>query len=140
MTFLYMAHSGVRYLVLLSGLVALVVLLRGLVTGAAYGKPARISAASYAGLLSLQGILGIAMVIMGRWYGALMGHMAMMVLAIAAAQTLTGWGKRSPDAKRAHMLSLAGVVVSLLLIVGGIMAIGRHPLQSNAFQAVVAAE
>lgn len=136
MNVLYMAHSGIRFLVLLAALVALLVLGRGLASGALYTRNARIAAASFVGLLNLQGVLGVAMVIMGRWYPAVMGHMVMMVLAIAVAQTLTSWGKRSVDPKRAYTLSLAGVAVALLLILGGIMAIGRHPLQSNAFTAV----
>lgn len=134
MNFVYQAHSGVRYLVLLSAIVALVVLVRGAATGAPYGRAARIATASFVGFLNLQVLLGITLLVLGVWYPALIGHLAMMVLAVASAQVLTGWGKKETDPKRAHRLSLAGVAVALLLILGGIAAIGRHPLESRAIQ------
>jgi hypothetical protein len=133
MEFVYEAHSGVRYLVLLAGILAVLVLLRGLIAGAPYGKAARIASASFVGFVHLQILLGVTLVVLGRWYPALMGHLAMMLLAAAAAQLLTVWGKKALDANTAHKLSLAGVVVALLLIAGGIFAIGRSPLESRAF-------
>src|SRR5687768_4158760 len=133
MSFLYAAHSGLRYLVLLSALVALVVLVRGLSTGAPYGRPSRIASASFVGFLNLQGLLGIGMILMGVWYTALIGHITLMVLAIGAAQTLTAWAKKAEDSRQAHRYALAGVGLALLLVMAGIAAIGRHPLESRAF-------
>lgn len=134
MNAVYHAHSGLRYLVLLAALVALVVLVRGLTGGRPYDRTARIAAAAFTGLLHLQVLLGILLVVLGIWYPALMGHVTMMILAAAAAQILTVWGKKEADPKRGHTLSLAGVGVALLLILGGIAAIGRHPLESRAVQ------
>jgi len=132
MNFVYMAHSGLRYLVLLSGVVALLAPLRGMISKGPYDRTARIAAASFVGFANLQGLLGILLVVLRPFYGALMGHLVMMVLAIAAAQTLTSWGKKAAaDPARAYRLSLAGVVVALVLMIGGIMAIGRGPLQST---------
>lgn len=132
MNIVYMAHSGLRYLVLLSGLIALAVLLRGMLAKAPYDRTARIAAASFVGLANLQGLLGIVLVILRPFYPALMGHIVMMILALGAAQTLTSWGKKAAsEPERAYKLSLAGVVLALLLMVGAIMAIGRHPLQST---------
>jgi hypothetical protein len=138
MNFVYQAHSGVRYLVLLTGLIALLVLIRGLASGAQYGKAARISTASFIGFVHLQVLLGVAMVALGRFYPALIGHMAMMILAAAAGQLLTLWGRKALDAGTAHKLSLAGVVLALALIVGGIYAIGRTPITSRAFAPMTA--
>jgi hypothetical protein len=132
MNSIYYAHSGLRYLVLLSGVIALVVLLRGLLTGAAYGKASRISAASFMGFTQLQALLGVVVVLTRPWYAALIGHLAMMIVAIAAGQTLTSWAKRASDPKQAHRLAVAGVVVTLALMVAGIYAIGRHPFESQA--------
>lgn len=137
MNFLYMAHSGIRYLVLLAGVIAFVVLLRGLLSGAPYGRSARISTAAFSGFLNLQFLLGLAMVLMGRWYAALMGHLVLMVLAVAAAQLMSSWAKRNPEPRQAHRLALAGVGLALVLIVAGVAAIGRHPLENQAFVPLV---
>jgi hypothetical protein len=132
MNFVYLAHSGTRYLVLLSGLIAIVVLLRGMLAKGPYDRAARIAASSFAGLASLQGLLGIILVILRPFYPALMGHLVMMILAIAGVQTLTGWAKKAEsDPARAYRLAVAGVVLALVLMIGGILAIGRGPLQST---------
>lgn len=129
---LYHAHSGIRYLVLLAAVAALVLTARGLSGRAPYAGPVRGAVGAFVGLLHLQLLLGIGLVASGIWYPALMGHVVMMALAVAAAQLLSGWARRAPDAARAHRLALAAVAAALLLIVGGIAAIGRHPLQSRA--------
>lgn len=129
---LYHAHSGIRYLVLAAALAALVLVARGLSGRAPYSGAARAAVGAFVGLLHLQLLLGILLVVSGIWYPALMGHLVMMVLAVAAAQLLSGWARRAPDPARAYRLALAGVAVALLLIVAGIAAIGRHPLQSRA--------
>ncbi len=136
MNIVYYAHSGLRYLVLLSALVALVVLARGLSGRRPFDGAARTSTAIYTGAVHLQVALGILMVILGRWYPALMGHLTMMILAVAAVSVLGGWAKRAADAKQAYKYAFAGVAVSLLLILAGIAAIGRHPLQSRALDQI----
>jgi heme A synthase len=138
MNMVYYAHSGLRYLVLLSGIAAIVILARGLSGKRPYDRPARISTAVYTGSLHLQVVLGIIMVVLGRWYPALMGHLIMNLLAVGAATTLSGWARREADAQRGYKYALTGVVVSLLLLVGGIAAIGRHPFQSRALDQIEA--
>ena len=138
MNMVYYAHSGLRYLVLLAGIAAIVVLARGLSGKRPYDRPARISSAIYTGSLHLQVVLGIIMIVLGRWYPALMGHLIMNGLAVAVATTLSAWGRREADARRGYKYALAGVVVSLLLLAGGIAAIGRHPLQSRALEQIEA--
>ena len=123
MTALLHAHSGLRFLLLLLGAVNLVVLLGGLATKTPYGKLHRILAASFVGMMHLQVLIGLALVAMGRWYPALIGHLAMMMLATFLAQLAMAVNKKRPTP--GLQLPLAGVVVSLLLIFGGVMAIGR---------------
>ncbi|HLL84995.1 MAG TPA: hypothetical protein VK420_20160, partial [Longimicrobium sp.] len=94
MNMVYYAHSGLRYLVLLAAIAAIVILARGLSGKRPYDRPARISSAIYTGSLHLQVVLGIIMVVLGRWYPALMGHLIMNLLAVAVATTLSGWGRR----------------------------------------------
>ncbi|HYW09659.1 MAG TPA: hypothetical protein VE913_22035 [Longimicrobium sp.] len=137
MNLVYQAHSGVRYLVLLFGLIALAVAIHGLVGKRQYDRNARRAAAAYTGTLQLQFILGIILVIMGRFYSALIGHMVLMLLAVGAASVLNGWARRATDSQKAFKMALGGVVVSLVLIVLGISAIGRHPLGSRAYTETV---
>ena len=126
---LFHAHSGLRYLVLLSAVVAIAVLARGLFSGRPYGRPARIAAAAFTGLLYLQILLGIAMVALGYFYPSLLGHLFMMLLAAVVAQAAIVMGRKHPDPRRGHSLSLIGIVLALLLILGGIASIGRGPLE-----------
>ena len=130
MNFLYQAHSGLRYLVLLAAVIALVALGIGLASGRAAPR-GRVFALAFTGLLDLQVLLGLGLVIGGIFYGALMGHIVMMVLAAVVAHASSIMARRSgDDERRATRLRFIGVVVALVLIVGGIMAIGRSVIGS----------
>lgn len=128
---LYQAHSGVRFLVLLLALVVIIAALHGLLTGRASGKTDRITMGAFTGVLDLQMLLGIGLIIAGIFYGALMGHLMMMILAIASAHVAARLARKSVDDRRAHAIRLAGAALALALILGGVMAIGRGPLESN---------
>lgn len=131
MNAVYYAHSGLRYLVLLAGLAALVALAYGMITRRSPGA-ARGLTAAFTGLLDLQIVLGLVLVAMGIFYGALMGHLTMMLLAAIAAHVGSRLAKRAADERGATAMRLGGVVVALVLIVGGIMAIGRSVFGSAA--------
>jgi heme A synthase len=128
---IFHAHSGLRYLVLLAGVVALVVTALGVFGRKPYERPTRIAMAVFTGVLDLQVLLGIVMVVLGCFYPALMGHLMMMVLAAIAAHALSIFARKQADGKRAHTIALVGVVLALGLIVGGISAIGRTPFGSS---------
>lgn len=128
MTGLYHAHSGLRYLVFLVGLIAALLFLYGIFAKRPAGKAERIAMATFTGVLDLQVLLGIALVAMGIFYGALMGHLMMMVLAAISAHAAGVMARRTTDHRRAHSIRLAGVVLALVLIMAGIMAIGRSVL------------
>ena len=125
MKMLYMAHSGLRYLVLLAGIAALVMLAIDLSAKRQSGA-ARGLTAAFTGLLDLQVLLGIALVVGGVYYGALMGHLMMMILAVGAAHATSILAKREPDARKATIARLAGVIAAIVLIIVGITAIGRN--------------
>lgn len=120
---LFHAHSGLRYLVLLAGVLAFVVLLIGFVKRGPYKGVSRGIASAFMGLLHLQFVLGVVLVITGIWYGALIGHMFMMFLAVGAFTAMAGYAKRQTDDHKAHRVALAGVVLTLALIAAGIMSI-----------------
>jgi hypothetical protein len=123
MNILFQAHSGLRYLVLLVGLVALAYFVSGLATKRPVGKPVRILGSAFAGLLDLQIVLGLIMVAMGRYYPLLIGHIVMMLVAAALTHVLLVVNRKRPTP--GYVLPLIAVALALALIAGGLMAIGR---------------
>lgn len=128
---LFHAHSGLRYLVLLAGVAALVYFAVGLATKRPVTKAVRILGSAFAGLLDLQITIGIIMVALGFYYPRLIGHIAMMVLAAGVTHGLLVANRKR--AEPGYLLPLIAVVVAFVLMIGGIMAIGRSPLTSTAF-------
>lgn len=122
---LFHAHSGLRYLVLLVAVVALAVHLHGRIAGRPYTGAARTSGALFVGLLDLQIVVGLVLLAVWPFHGALIGHIVMMVLAAAAAHGLRVWARRSAADPERYTRAALAVVVPLVLIVGGILAIGR---------------
>ena len=125
MTGLFHAHSGLRYLVLLVGLLTFVYAVLGWVSRRAPGRGDRVLMSAFTGLLDLQGLLGIGIMAFGVYYPRLMGHLGLMVLAIAAAHLTAVRARRETEARNAHLLRAVGVLVTLALIVAAIHAIGR---------------
>jgi len=124
MNLLYHAHSGLRYLVLLAGVVAAVAFAYGLAARRPLGA-ARGLTAAFTGLLDLQILLGLGLVLGGVFYGALIGHLVTMLLAAVAAHASSVMARRATDERRALATRLVGVVLTLVLIAVGITAIGR---------------
>jgi hypothetical protein len=121
---LFMAHSGVRYLVLLAGLLAAVLAalsLRGRNLSGAAETVGRV----FVGVIDLQVLLGIAVVLTRPFFPQLIGHIVLMVAAAAVAHGVWAAVKRRPVGARPAGLWLGGVVGALALMVGGILAIGR---------------
>ena len=129
MNFLYQAHSGLRYLVLLAALGAVVSLAYALAVGR-MDRSARVLPIAFTALLDLQVLLGIGLVIGGVFPDAAVGHLVMMVLALAATHGASVMGKRAGTERREMTIRLVGIVLALLLIAGGIMALGRSVLGS----------
>ncbi|RKH54847.1 hypothetical protein [Corallococcus aberystwythensis] len=146
MTFFFHLHSGLRYLVLLSGVIALAFFAFAVATKRPFDKVGRILGASYSGLLQLQVLVGIAVLVTRGYYPALIGHIVMMVLAVGAIQGPLGATRRrlkssgetpvGNEPRRAaptYVPVLVGTLVSLALVVGGILAIRPGLFVSTAF-------
>lgn len=125
----FYTHSGIRYLVLLAAVAALAYLLYGMVTRRPFDKLAGALTGAYVGLMDVQVLTGILLYLLIPSYPQLLGHVVMMLAAVSTAHVANIMNKRR-EAKT-YGLALGGVVVSLVLIVGGIMAIGR-PLVGSA--------
>lgn len=130
MTFLYHAHSGLRYLVLLAALAAVIALAHALARGRGV-RAARLLPALFTGLLDLQILLGIGLVIGGVFPDAAVGHLVMMVLALVVAHGASILGRRASTERRELITRLAGIALALALIIGGIAALGRGVLSSG---------
>ena len=61
----------------------------------------------------------------GLFPDAVVGHLVMMVIAVIVAHGASILAGRAAEERRAVVIRLAGIVLALLCIVGGIMAIGR---------------
>jgi hypothetical protein len=122
---LFYAHSGLRYLILLVGVAVAVNCALALRSQRPSNSTDRILTAAFTGLLDLQLLLGIGLVISGILYPALIGHIAMMALAVVVAHVTSVLAKKATEPRRAHAMRLAGALGALVLILGGITAIGR---------------
>ncbi|HEX5750743.1 MAG TPA: hypothetical protein VFZ09_31245 [Archangium sp.] len=134
MKMLYYAHSGLRYLVLLMGLIAVAYFAFGLITKRPVDKSVRIIGSSFAGLLDTQILLGIILlgVLPGsgwQFYPAFWGHLVMMLAAAGLAHALLVINRKRPNP--GYLLPLIGVGGALLLIIGGILSIGRSLMAST---------
>lgn len=124
-SFAFNAHSGLRYLVLLLAVLTALVALAGFI---------RKQPASNAGLtllrvftivLDIQVLLGIVILVTRTFYPQLMGHLVMMIAAVAVAHLGAIRLKRvAPEARGSGQL-LAASLIPLLLIIAGILAIQR---------------
>ena len=129
MNILFHAHSGLRYLVLLAAVVALLTLAYSLVTGRA-ARRAQIMATAFVGLLDLQILLGLALVMGGIFTDAVTGHLMLMVMAAVVTHGAYMIGQHSANERRELAFRFGGIILAMVLIVIGIMALGRSVLGS----------
>lgn len=124
MDIVFHAHSGLRYIVLFAGLVAALYALVGWARGRPFDALGRRLGAVFVGFVDLQVLLGVVL-LFRNFYPQLIGHITMMVLALVAAHGFAIAQKRRPVERKSFALQFIGIALSLLLIVGGILAIGR---------------
>lgn len=126
MTMLFHAHSGFRYLVLLLGVAAVLWDGVALVRGKGFGRVARILGSVFVGLLDLQILLGLILLWTIPFYPALYGHVVTMLLAGVLAHGLSIANRRRQEPGPG--LALLAAALPLVLVVLGILAIGRPVL------------
>jgi hypothetical protein len=126
MEILHTAHSWVRYLVLIAGVLAIATALMAMVRPVEGDRPSRIGLAAFAGVLDLQVVLGIILLIVWPYYPMLIGHIVMMVLAAVVAHAGSVMARRRVQrSQSAAGVRLATAVLAIIMVVGGIMAIQR---------------
>lgn len=129
MNILYHVHSGLRYLVLLVALAAVLALSFSVATGRA-ARVARSLSTIFAGLLDLQIVVGIALLMGGMFPDAVTGHLILMVFAAVATHAGFLVGQHVTTNRRELGMRLGGIVIALALVVLGIAAIGQSVLGS----------
>ena len=123
--FMMNAHSGLRYLILLGGVLTVLYAAYGMVSGRVYDKTIRILASSFVGTIHLQLLLGLALLLSGRFQPAVTGHIFMMLFAAAAAQIPVSVMRRRPEEQKSYLPHGVGALAALAMIAAGILAIGR---------------
>ena len=121
----FQAHSGLRYLVLAAGLLSAIASTVALVRGRPAGRVAQTLRKAFVGTLDLQVLLGVIVLFTRPFLPAVLGHLTLMVGAAAVAHGAAIAIKRRPEPDRSTGLALVAVAVPLILIVAGILALGR---------------
>lgn len=128
MSLLRFAHSWTRWLVLIAAIAAIVYLIAALIQRKSWGKPGPALMAAFSGLVGLQWIIGlIFLVVLGAQTGFgvrhYWEHLTTMTIALVTAHGHYMLRRRQmPDARR-EAIYLALVVITLLLIIGGIFVL-----------------
>lgn len=122
---LFHAHSGFRYLVLLTGLLVILYALWGVVSKRPYDKTMRVLSLLFILSIDLTALLGISYLFVGTFYPQLGGHIVTMILAVVVAHVVSAVMKRRPVAERTYMPHVVGTAIVLGLVATGIIAIGR---------------
>lgn len=127
-TILFHAHSGLRYLVLLAGLLVFVYTLIAALRSRPWDRTGRVLLSVFVGVLDLQILLGVLLIFVWRFYPALWGHLTMMVIAAAVAHMAAVVNRRRPVERRSQMTAALGAAGALILVIAGIAAIQRSIL------------
>ena len=117
--FLLGLHSGVRWLVVLITVVALIKLILGIVQKQSYDKLTQRIMLAFSGLVSLQWLIGIIlMVAMGVFSsGQIWSHAGTMTIAVAVSHLHNRW-KKAEDPVRYRMSLMVVIAVLVLVVVG----------------------
>jgi hypothetical protein len=131
LTALLHTHSMFRYVFLLSAFIHIGLCVFNLAQGRAFTKIGRIVSSITMSVIHLQVLIGLTMVALGTFYPKLIGH---LVLMLAAAVLVTAMHSVNKRAKNPNWVRpLIGTGGALLLIVLGILSIGRGVFQSTLF-------
>lgn len=123
--FAFNAHSGLRYLVLLLGVLTAGYALVGYTRKTPVDKAGMTLLRLFTAAIDVQVLLGILTLITGRFYGALIGHLFMMIAAAAVAHLGAVRLKKAEPTTRGWGMLLATALIPLALMIAGILAIQR---------------
>lgn len=128
MSLLRFAHSWTRWLVVIVAVVAIVYLILALVQRKGWVKPGPTLMAAFSGLIGLQWVIGLVfLVVMGSQTGFgvrhYWEHLVTMTIALVTAHGHYMLRRREMSDSRRQVIYLALIIVTILLVVGGIFAL-----------------
>ncbi len=117
--FLFGLHSGVRWLVVLITILALLKLILGLVQKSAYDRLTYRLMIAFSGLITVQWVLGLILFLALNSFGVgyRWEHALTMTIAVAVSHMHMRW-KKAPDAVRYRTSLLIVVAVLVLVYIG----------------------
>ena len=123
MNILLMAHSGVRWLILLVAAVAVVKFALGWLQGGEFKGMDRGLSSAFSGLMDLQVTLGLILLLWSGFAGAgfplfRIEHAVAMILAAVVGHLPARW--KNTESKRRFRNTLFAVIGSVLLVIIGI--------------------
>lgn len=129
--FLLQSHSGLRWLVLLAAVLAVLKSLIGLFGGGEYKKFDKVLAVSFVGMMHLQLLIGLVLYFVyspyitynfsdpvSRFWSV--EHLALMLFSVAAAQVGRSISKKTQDAQVKFRFQSIFFGISLILMLMGI--------------------
>lgn len=125
MNWFFPAHSGLRYLVLLFAVLTALYALFGMAMKRRFDATGLTLLRVLAVLIDIQVLLGVGTLVARTYFPALIGHVVMMIAAVAVVHLGAARLKKAPEAERRYGWLLASALIPLALIVAGIMAIQR---------------
>lgn len=130
-TFLLHAHSGLRWLILVAVIIAVLKSMVGLFAGSNYTKFDKIVAVAFVGMMHLQLLIGLVLYFfysphitynmsdqVSRFWSV--EHLALMLFAVAAAQVGRSISKKTTDAQVKFRFQSIFFGMSLILMLLGI--------------------
>lgn len=117
--FLLGLHSGIRWLVVLITVIALIKLVLGIIQKQSYDKLTQRIMSAFSMLTSLQWMLGIILLIaLGNFSsGQIWSHAGTMTIAVTVSHLHNRW-KKAEDPVRYRMSLLVVIAVLVLVIIG----------------------
>jgi hypothetical protein len=123
-------HSGVRWLVVLAGAVALVRFAVGLMATQPYDAIGRISMSVLNALLGIQFVIGLVLIfwkgiIVGtaQYWGYAWGHGIVMIAVLGVAGATSGRVKRAATDQQKWRIGTIGLLIVAVLVIVGVMAV-----------------
>lgn len=130
-------HDDLRWLVLLSALVAVIAAISGLLGGRPFRPFGRVSGVVFISVMDLQFLLGLILCFLSPWVAQFwaspaaamkvkevrffgMEHLVIMIASLAMAHVGAARSRKAGDDAKAYRAALVWFSLSLLLILGGI--------------------